>query len=109
MAAKRAEFLAATDRLREKTRGRKQTPAEVLIREDRDRGMSQPARHQQPNHGRRLRALTGPIPGVVGRPARRIVADECLRMQSAKRSPRFAALVNRQSSRLSPSRSRLLD
>ncbi len=38
MAAKRAAFLGASDRLREKTRGRKQTPAEVLIREDRDRG-----------------------------------------------------------------------
>ena len=38
MAAKRAAFLEASDRLRERTRGRKQTPAEVLIREDRDRG-----------------------------------------------------------------------
>ena len=38
MAAKRAAFLEASDRLREKTRGRKQAPAEVLIREDRDRG-----------------------------------------------------------------------
>ena len=38
MAAKRAAFLEASDRLREKTRGRKQTPAEVLIRDDRDRG-----------------------------------------------------------------------
>ncbi len=38
MAAKRARFLAVSDRLREKTGGRKQTPAEVLIREDRDRG-----------------------------------------------------------------------
>ncbi len=38
MAAKRAAFLAASDRLRAKTRGRKQTPAEVLIREDRDHG-----------------------------------------------------------------------
>ena len=38
MAAKRAAFLEASDRLREKTRGRKQTPAEALIREDRDRG-----------------------------------------------------------------------
>jgi len=38
MAAKRATFLEASARLREKTRGRKQTPAEVLIREDRDRG-----------------------------------------------------------------------
>ena len=38
MATKRAAFLEASDRLREKTRGRKQTPAEVLIREDRDHG-----------------------------------------------------------------------
>ncbi len=38
MAAKRAAFLEASDRLREKTRSRRQTPAEVLIREDRDRG-----------------------------------------------------------------------
>ncbi len=38
MAAKRVRFLQASDRLREKTRGRKQTPAEVLIREDRDHG-----------------------------------------------------------------------
>ena len=38
MAAKRARFLVASRRLREKTEGRKQTPAEVLIREDRDRG-----------------------------------------------------------------------
>ena len=38
MAAMRAAFLEASDRLREKTRGRKQSPAEVLIREDRDRG-----------------------------------------------------------------------
>ena len=38
MAAKRAAFLEASDRLREKTRGRKQAPAEVLIREDRARG-----------------------------------------------------------------------
>ena len=38
MAAKRAAFMEASDRLREKTRGRKQTPAEVLIREDRDHG-----------------------------------------------------------------------
>ena len=36
--AKRARFLEASRRLREKTKGRKQTPAEVLIREDRDRG-----------------------------------------------------------------------
>ena len=38
MATKRAVFLEASDRLRKKTRGRRQTPAEVLIREDRDRG-----------------------------------------------------------------------
>ena len=38
MAAKRAAFLKASARLRQKTRGRKQTPAEVLIREDRDHG-----------------------------------------------------------------------
>ncbi|MCY4168561.1 MAG: hypothetical protein OXE82_09825 [Rhodobacter sp.] len=38
MEAKRARFLAASDRLRERTRGRRQTPAEVLVREDRDRG-----------------------------------------------------------------------
>ena len=38
MAAKRAAFLEAMDRLRPLTEGRKQTPAEVLIREDRDRG-----------------------------------------------------------------------
>ncbi len=38
MAAKRVRFLQASDRLQEKTRGRKQTPAEVLIREDRDHG-----------------------------------------------------------------------
>ena len=38
MVAKRARFLEASRRLREKTRGREHTPAEVLIREDRDRG-----------------------------------------------------------------------
>ena len=38
MAAKREAFLAASDRLRQKTKGRMQTPAEALIREDRDRG-----------------------------------------------------------------------
>ncbi|MDE0045647.1 MAG: hypothetical protein OXU19_07260 [bacterium] len=38
MAAKRARFLEASRRLRERTRGRKHTPAEVLIREDRDHG-----------------------------------------------------------------------
>ena len=38
MDAKRARFLKASRRLRERTKGRKHTPAEVLIREDRDRG-----------------------------------------------------------------------
>ena len=38
MAAKRLAFLEAADRLRGKTEGTRQTPAEVLIREDRDRG-----------------------------------------------------------------------
>lgn len=38
MAAKRASFLAVSDRLRQKTRGRAHTPAEALIREDRDHG-----------------------------------------------------------------------
>ncbi len=38
MAAKRIAFLEASDRLREKTRGHKQTPAEALVHEDRDRG-----------------------------------------------------------------------
>ena len=38
MAAKRAAFRETMDRLRPLTEGRKQTPAEVLIREDRDRG-----------------------------------------------------------------------
>ena len=38
MAARRARFLEASRRLREKTKGRKHTPAEVLIREDRDHG-----------------------------------------------------------------------
>ncbi len=38
MAAKRARFRETMDRLRPLTEGRKQTPAEVLIREDRDRG-----------------------------------------------------------------------
>ena len=38
MAAKRARFLEASRRLRERTRGRQHTPAEVLIREDRDHG-----------------------------------------------------------------------
>ena len=38
MAAKRASFLAMAVRLRRKTEGRRHTPAEVLIREDRDHG-----------------------------------------------------------------------
>ncbi len=38
MAAKRPAFLEASNQLREKTRDRKQTPAEVLVREDRDQG-----------------------------------------------------------------------
>ena len=38
MAAKRAAFLEATERLRPLTEGHKHTPAEVLIREDRDQG-----------------------------------------------------------------------
>ncbi len=38
MALRRAVFLSASDRLRRKTEGRKHTPAEVLIREDRDHG-----------------------------------------------------------------------
>ena len=38
MAAKRARFAETMKRLRPLTEGRKHTPAEVLIREDRDRG-----------------------------------------------------------------------
>ena len=38
MAAKRASFLVLSDRLRRATEGRAHTPAEVLIREDRDHG-----------------------------------------------------------------------
>ena len=38
IAAKRASFLATADRLRRKTEGRRHTPAEVLIREDRVHG-----------------------------------------------------------------------
>lgn len=38
MAAKRASFLELAAELRRMTEGRSQTPAEVLIREDRDRG-----------------------------------------------------------------------
>ena len=38
IAAKRSSFLAVSDRLRRKTEGRAHTPAEVLIREDRDHG-----------------------------------------------------------------------
>ena len=37
MAVKRAAFLATADRLRRKTEGRRHTPAETLVREDRDR------------------------------------------------------------------------
>lgn len=37
-AVKRAAFLAASDRLRRKTAGTRQTPAEALVREDRDHG-----------------------------------------------------------------------
>ena len=38
MAVRRASFLAVSDRLRRKTEGRAHTPAEVLIRENRDHG-----------------------------------------------------------------------
>ena len=38
MAARRASLLALSDRLRRATEGRAHTPAEVLIREDRERG-----------------------------------------------------------------------
>ena len=38
MQARRASFLALSDRLRRATEGRAHTPAEVLIREDRDHG-----------------------------------------------------------------------
>ena len=38
MEVKRAAFLAMADRLRRSTEGREHTPAEELIREDRDRG-----------------------------------------------------------------------
>ena len=38
MAARRASFLVLSDRLRRATETRSQTPAEVLIREDRDHG-----------------------------------------------------------------------
>lgn len=38
MAAKRASFLALSDRLRRATQGRVHTPAEALIRDDRDHG-----------------------------------------------------------------------
>ncbi len=38
MAAKRAAFLEAMDRLSPLTEGRRHTPAEALIREDRDHG-----------------------------------------------------------------------
>ena len=42
MAVKRAAFLEATDRLRPLSEGRKHTPAEVLIREDREHGHRDP-------------------------------------------------------------------
>ena len=38
MTTKRTAFLGASGLLRKKTRGRKQTLAETLVREDRDRG-----------------------------------------------------------------------
>ncbi len=38
LSAKRAAFLARTDELRSASEGRPQTPAELLIREDRDHG-----------------------------------------------------------------------
>ncbi len=38
MQARRESFLALSDRLRRATEGRAHTPAEVLIREDRDHG-----------------------------------------------------------------------
>lgn len=38
MAAKRKSFQDLAMRLRERTQGRNQTPSEVLIRQDRDRG-----------------------------------------------------------------------
>lgn len=38
MAAKRVSFLTLSDRLRRATAGRAHTPAEALIREDRERG-----------------------------------------------------------------------
>ena len=38
LSAKRASFLARSARLRQATKGRVHTPAEVLIREDRDHG-----------------------------------------------------------------------
>ena len=36
--AKRASFLALVARLRRETKGRRQTPSEILIREDRETG-----------------------------------------------------------------------
>ncbi len=38
MAAKRASFPALAERLQRETGGREQTPSEILIREDRERG-----------------------------------------------------------------------
>ena len=47
MTARRAAFLVLSDRLRRATEGRAHTPAEVLIREDRDRGRCPVARPAQ--------------------------------------------------------------
>ena len=49
MTARRAAFLVLSDRLRRATEGRAHTPAEVLIREDRDRRRCPVP---QPAHGR---------------------------------------------------------
>ena len=38
MTVKRTSFLALSARLRQATEGRRHTPAEVLVRDDRDRG-----------------------------------------------------------------------
>ena len=49
MTARRASFLVLSERLRRATEGRTHTPAEVLIREDRDRGrrpVAQPAQRR---------------------------------------------------------------
>ena len=42
VASKREPFIALSDRLRRATEGRAHTPAEILIREDRDRGHRDP-------------------------------------------------------------------